>query len=359
MTAVFVVFSFVFLASGVYAASTIGTNMSTTGTLTVAPAANSTTSVRFQNAAGTNYFFADSTNSRIGIGAAPSTKFEVQGTASASYLMTANSLQVFGVASVAYSRFGIGTTGHSLAAADDVLFVGLVEFNDNAFFDAKASISGNFQTAGRFILGDSGDTGAIDTSDWDISSTGAMTGIGAITSDGVLTVNDRVEFQGTASASYFLTKNTIQVGGAFASVAYSRFGTGETGHSLVAADDILVSGLVEFDDNVFFDAKASMSNNFQTSGRFIASGAASHSFAGDLRVTSSFVLGAASASSQLYVAEFNTSTVGTASYLFAGGGVSASTTGTCFQLKSTNGTWIYMRFPAGATAPLLSTVECR
>src|SRR3989344_5701867 len=99
-----------------------------------------------------------------------------------------------------------------------------------------------------------------------------------------------------------------------------------------------------------------MSGNFQTSGRFIADTAASNSFTGDLVVTSSFVLGAASASSQLYVAEFNTSTVGTASYLFAGGGTSASTTGTCFQLKSTDGTWIYMRFYTGATTPTLSTV---
>src|SRR3990167_2730960 len=125
--------------------------MSTTGTLTVTPATNSATSVQFQNDASTTYFFANSTNSRIGVGGAPQTVFEVQGTASASYLMTANSLQVAGVASVAYSRFGTGATGHSLAAADDVLFTGLVEFDDNAFFDAKASVSGNFQTSGRFI----------------------------------------------------------------------------------------------------------------------------------------------------------------------------------------------------------------
>ena len=98
MTTVFVVFSFVFVfVLGANAASTIGTNMSTTGTLTVTPATNSATSVQFQNAASTTYFFANSTNSRIGVGGAPQTVFEVQGTASASYLMTANSLQVAGV----------------------------------------------------------------------------------------------------------------------------------------------------------------------------------------------------------------------------------------------------------------------
>jgi len=38
-----------------------------------------------------------------------------------------------------------------------------------------------------FTLGDNGDTGSINTSDWDISTTGVMTGIGAITMDGLLT----------------------------------------------------------------------------------------------------------------------------------------------------------------------------
>src|SRR3989338_9165236 len=95
MVALVAAFSFVFLfAGGVHAASTIGTNMSTTGTLTVTPATDSATSVRFQNAAGTSFFIADSTNSRIGVGSsAPSTVFEVQGTASASYFLTPNTIQ--------------------------------------------------------------------------------------------------------------------------------------------------------------------------------------------------------------------------------------------------------------------------
>ena len=312
MVALVAVFSFVFLfAGGVHAASTIGTNMSTTGTLTVTPATDSATSVRFQNAAGTNFFIADSTNSRIGVGGAPQTVFEVQGTASASYLMTANSLQVAGVASVAYSRFGTGATGHSLAATDDVLFTGLVEFDDNAFFDARLGVNGAPSTL--------------------------------------------FEVQGTASASYLMTANSLQVAGV-ASVAYSRFGTGTTGNTgeFNAANDLLITGSLEI------DGKASLASNFQMSGKFFADTAASHSFTGDLSVTSNLVVGPASSSTDtFYVAEFSTSTVGTASYLFAGGGNSASTTGTCFQLKSTNGTWIYMRFNAGASTPTLSTVECR
>src|SRR3990167_8984066 len=162
---------------------------------------------------------------------------------------------------------------------------------------------------------------------------------------GVKTTNPATVFevQGTASASYFFTINTIQAGGTFAaaSVAYSRFGIGTTGHSLAAADDILVSGLVEFDDNAFFDAKVSVSGNFETSGR-IRAGTASHSFIGSVAVSSNLVLGTASGSVGLYTAEFSDSAVGTASFLFAGGGTSASTTGTCFQLKDNTGKWVYM-----------------
>src|SRR3989344_7250001 len=197
---------------------------------------------------------------------------------------------------------------------------------------------------------------------------------GTVTSVIVDTTNNRVgvnttnpatvfEVQGTASASYFFTINTIQAGGTFAaaSVAYSRFGTGTTGHSLAAADDVLFTGLTEFNDNVFFDAKASMSSNFQMSGRFIADTAASHSFAGDLIITSALTVGATTASSSNgngYTAEFVGPATGTSSFYFASSGVTA-TKGTCFQLKSTTGAWIYMSFPQGATAPVLDTTRCQ
>ena len=236
------IFAFVLAPLGVFGASTIGTNMSTTGTFLVNPAADSATSVRFQNAAGTNYFVADSTNSRIGVGAAPSTTFEVQG---------------------------------------------------------------------------------------------------------------------TASASYFFTKNTIQVGGTFASgasVSYSRFGMGTTGHSLTDVDDVLFSGLVEFDDNAFFDAKASVSGNFQTSGRFVADTAASHSFAGDVRVTSSFVVGSTVASASGYVAEFVAPTTATVAILF--GGSTASSKGTCFQMKDAAGGWRYVRILGGGTSFTINGTKC-
>ncbi len=311
--AVVTAFSFVFIFVGsAYADSTIGTNMSTTGILIVAPASDSATSVRFQNAAGTNYFIADSTNRRIGIGAAPGTTFEVQGTASASYFLTGNTIQVGGFASVAYNRFGTNATTYAndLTTTNDVLISGNLEVDLKSYFDAPG------------------------------------------------------EFQGTASASYFLTGNTIQVGG-FASVAYSRFGTTATTHvgTIAGTADLMVGGGFEVDGSAAFDGfakfggKASVSGNFQTSGRFIADTAASHSFKGNLNVTKTVVVGSATASgSGAYVAEFVGATNGTASFYF--GGPSAATLGSCFQLKSTTGAWIYMRFRQGDTSPLLSTIRC-
>ena len=388
--AIVAAFSFVFLfAGGAYAASTIGTNMSTTGTFT--QTVGSATAARFQNAAGTvTVLHVDTTNTRVGVGAAPRTTFEVQGTASASYFFTSNSLQVGGstFATVSYSRFGTGATGHSLTAVDDVLFTGLVEFDDNAFFDAKVGIGGATNTvfevqgtasASYLMTANSlqvGGVASVAYSRFGIGATGhSLAAVDDVLFAGLVEFDDNAffdakvgiggatntvfEVQGTASASYLMTANSLQVGGV-ASVAYSRFGIGATGHSLAAVDDVLFAGLVEFDDNAFFDQKVSVSSNFQTSGRVIA-GNASHSFTGDLTVSSNLILGTAAASSSggLYVAEFSTATVGTASFLFAGGGDSASTTGTCFQLKDNEGKWVYLSIDSAATPVLrLDYTQC-
>ena len=80
-------------------------------------------------------------NGNVGIGTtSPITTFQVQGTASASYLLTGNTLQVGGYASVAYSRFGTATTTHALSASNDLLISGNLEIDGSVFFDG-ASIS--------------------------------------------------------------------------------------------------------------------------------------------------------------------------------------------------------------------------
>jgi len=99
---------------------------------------------------------------RIGVGKLPSTIFEVGGTSSATYGMF-QTMQVFSSdnSSTSYSRFGIGTTGHSLTASDDLLITGLAEFDDQVFMDAvgtaltvgnDALISGTLTVSTEFLF---------------------------------------------------------------------------------------------------------------------------------------------------------------------------------------------------------------
>ena len=272
------------LSYNVFAASTIGTNLSTTGTFTTT--ADSATAIRFQNAAGTNFFIVDTTNLRVGIGAAPGTKFEVQGTASASYFLTGNTLQVGGFSSVAYSRFGTNTTTYSnnLTTTNDVLISGNLEVDLRSFFDAPG------------------------------------------------------EFQGTASASYFLTGNTIQVGG-FASAAYNRFGTTATTHSteITTTNDVVINGDLEVDAKAFFDGSASVAGDFEVVGRASAS---------------RLFVGSVASASTTYTAEF-TSTA-TTSVLF---GSTSTTQGTCLQFTNTAGQAVYARIVG--TTWTVNALRCR
>ena len=78
----------------------------------------------------------------LGVGSVlPSTKFEVQGTSSASYGLFSGGLQVNGFASTSYNRFGTGSTGHSLSSFNDLLITGLLEVDSNFFVDGVGSSS--------------------------------------------------------------------------------------------------------------------------------------------------------------------------------------------------------------------------
>ncbi len=104
----------------------------------------------------------------VGIGTTSATsqltvvgRSDIKGTASASYGLFANALQVGGNSSVSYSRFGTSTTGHSnyISAANDLLISGDLEVRGTASFAANASISGNIllpttsSTAGQVVVG--------------------------------------------------------------------------------------------------------------------------------------------------------------------------------------------------------------
>lgn len=377
-----VVFSLV-LTGMANAASTIGTDMSTTGTFT--QTVGSATAARFQNAAGTLTVFQVNTSTgtgRVGVGAAPSTTFEVQGTASASYFFTANTIQVGGgmVASVAYNRFGSTATTHSLSAVNDVLINGKLEVDGDVLFDTETGVSigdtgpstvfevqgtasasyfftGNtIQVGGGIVasvaynrFGSTATTRSLSATN-DVLINGklevdgnaffdAKVGIGGAT-------NTVFEVQGTASASYFLTGNTIQVGG-FASVAYNRFGASATTHSLSATNDVLVNGILEVDGKAFFDGTASVASDFEVTGYASAS---KGFFQTDIVVNHNVA-----SSSSIYVAEFGGG-AGTATVSIMFGSSSASSKGTCFQMKNDVGTWVYARIVG--TTWTVNSIKC-
>jgi hypothetical protein len=78
-------------------------------------------------------------------GAGAATEFSVIGTVSISEDLWASGSVQFGAGegtgTLSYSRFGAGTTDHSLADADDVLITGLLEVDATASFDNAVSIS--------------------------------------------------------------------------------------------------------------------------------------------------------------------------------------------------------------------------
>lgn len=230
IVAIFAAFIFVFvLADSANAASTIGTNMSTTGTFTVTPATDSATSIQFQNSAGTNYFIGNSTLGRVGIGAAPQTTFEVQGTASASYLLTGNTIQVGGFASVAYNRFGTAATtqGHYIASSNDVLINGDLEVDGSGSFSGPASFSNSLWVG---TLGKTGNVG--------VGTNLPTTKFHVV---GNASVSNNFETLKTASAkSLFATTNVVVGSGgtASSSAIYSL----ELGTNTTATTSILFGG---------------------------------------------------------------------------------------------------------------------
>jgi hypothetical protein len=84
---------------------------------------------------------------KVQISSATEYKWTKGGNLNINALTLVQGLQVGDATSAAYSRFGTGTTGHSLAAYDDLLISGLVEFNDQVFFDSSASVSTNFEVS--------------------------------------------------------------------------------------------------------------------------------------------------------------------------------------------------------------------
>jgi hypothetical protein len=120
-------------------------------------------------------------------------------------------------------------------------FTGIVNFGGGTtyYVDASGNLNANAGTFaatldanGVFTLGDGGDTGAIDTSDWDINATGDMTNIGAVTANGLLTLSNDATMSGVLTVGNGTT-NTIRTPFGPLNLAYkSGLNTWATGLTL-------------------------------------------------------------------------------------------------------------------------------
>ena len=128
-------------------------------------AASTSTDSMFRISHGKGYFTGDTM--RIDMTASTSSdrfggnfaKFTVSGNnyiilGSGGEIVASGAAQFGGTSSVAYSRFGTGTTGHALDAANDLIISDDFEVDGNSFFDGgasfSASVTGTLDTLVRF-----------------------------------------------------------------------------------------------------------------------------------------------------------------------------------------------------------------
>ncbi len=108
--------------------------------------------------------------------------FYLDPAASTTSLIVAGSLNAGGATAQNYNFMALSTAGNTTADNSSDLYI-----QDELEVDGAVQLDGTLTANGQFTLGDNGDTGAINTSDWDISTAGAMTGISGITNDGSYT----------------------------------------------------------------------------------------------------------------------------------------------------------------------------
>jgi hypothetical protein len=134
------------------------------------------------------------TNGNVGIGeTSPTVALDVTGAARATTSVSSPIFQgnagsvTFGNASYASTIAGSALTISPTAWTATPTISGLITATSGLTSTGTLTANGALTANGTFTLGDNGDTGSINTSDWDISTTGALTGISGITTDGSYT----------------------------------------------------------------------------------------------------------------------------------------------------------------------------
>jgi hypothetical protein len=214
-----------------------GGNITSTGALTITPAANTNLNVTLSGtgdfAVNTNQLYVDTSAASVGIGnSSPNHTLDVTGN--------------IGLSASGYINWGAtdGSGGYGLR-------------DNSGTIEYKAS-GGSWAA-----IGSGGGT-----TYWTLNAT-----------DGTLyPVNETLDIligaTATSSAEFafknlaggtpiFATTGVIQAGSG-AGTTYSRFGTGTTGHGLSTADDLLVSGKLEVDGTLFLDSSTTIANSAGT-----------------------------------------------------------------------------------------------
>ncbi len=147
---------------------------------------------------------------------------------------------------------GAGTSGDA-----GTIFVGAANTDRVTIAPATSvtgtlTANGDLRANGVVILGDNGDTVAINSSDWDIDATGAMTGIGALTMDGNFSQTGATTF-GTGTGDVSLNGNTVVTGtlGATGNSTLASLdvggGYGSTGITLASNGNVTANGTITVD----------------------------------------------------------------------------------------------------------------
>jgi hypothetical protein len=183
----------------------------------------------------------------VGIGStAPSQKLDVAGNialaANGSIDTNASGTLTIGgttATTLTLGRSGQTTVFGSTAWTATPTISGLITATSGLTSTGTLTANGSLLANNTFTLGDGGDTGSINTSDWDISTTGVMTGISGITNDGVYTQTGSSQntFTGNLDAT-----SGLDVTGANLTVGGANFAVTVGSGNITTAGDLALNG---------------------------------------------------------------------------------------------------------------------